>query len=132
MENEDKCGGESCKCNCDEVVLRAKLRQIVLVREEAEESAETRRRAFVQERWPFRSLWMLLQILPLFVLLSIEKVEPLFSRIYHDQLVYAAVALTCLFILIVHIKRARIEREFAKLHPEDAETLAWSYVDEDD
>jgi hypothetical protein len=113
-------------------MVRAKLKQIVLAREKLQEDAEMRRRAFVQERWPFRYLWMLLQILPLFVLISIEKVEPQLSRIYHNQLVYAAVALTCLFILIVHLKRARVEREFAKLHPEDAETLAWCDDEDDD
>jgi hypothetical protein len=130
MENEGDCG--SCECSCSEAAVRAKLKQIVLVREKLQEDAEMRRRAFVQERWPFRYLWMLLQILPLFVLISIEKVEPQLSRIYHDQLVYAAVTLTCLFILLGHLKRARVDREFQKRYPEDAETLAWYDDDKDD
>jgi hypothetical protein len=132
MENDGKCGDGSCECDCDEVTLRTKLKQIVLARKEAQESAETRRRMFVKQHWSLRWLWQLSMFLPLFVVISLEKVEPQLSRIYHDQLVYAAIALTCLFIFLAHWKRLRVDREFAKLHPEDAEILAWCDDDEDE
>jgi hypothetical protein len=47
---ENKCEDGSCECRCGESMVRAKLKQIVLVREKLQEDAEMRRRGMKRIR----------------------------------------------------------------------------------